>query len=187
MSAQRRIQKCFLFLCPLLYRKARQLPRISPTAYLVSSDLHLFSMSVLVCKFVFYFQSFLSPYRCFKEKSRDNTLGRSSQLPSQAVISLKSFVIISKDIHFENFPNPFILYFLLQIYNIESMIAFTLKFFWNWKYIEMYFKEWGDVIYIKCVRVTAGEMTPWVKIIAMHDYSSDSSPLQMPNRQGGLL
>lgn len=100
MSAQRRIQKCFLFLCPLLYRKARQLPRISPIAYLVSSDLHLFSMAVLVCKFVFYFQSCLSPYRCFKEKSRDNTLGCSSQLPSQAVILLKSFVIISKDIHF---------------------------------------------------------------------------------------
>lgn len=43
------------------------------------------------------------------------------------------------------------------------------------------------MIYIKCVRVTAGEMTPWVKIIAMHDYSLDPSPLQMPDRQGGLL
>lgn len=66
MNAQRRIQKSFWFLYPLLHR---QFPGISPTAYLVSSDLQLFSMAVLVCKFVFNFQSFLCPYKCFKEKS----------------------------------------------------------------------------------------------------------------------
>lgn len=78
----------------------------------------------LVCSFVLCFQPFLCLLGYFGETSREDTLVAASQSPIQTDVSLESFIMVSKDLLFEIFPNSSESYFLLQLHSIESLVFF---------------------------------------------------------------